>query len=196
MSKIQSESNSQLYKVNAITQNSCDQYVKDTIWKQFTTFLEQVKNAQSLWPICQRYNLKAIHNEPTLSSTTITVVTNMSKIQSESNSQLKWVMKLQPKVVTNMSKIQSESNSQLFFNFFVYLLSCDQYVKDTIWKQFTTVDRRQLKVKPLWPICQRYNLKAIHNSTIRNLLRLVVVTNMSKIQSESNSQLWCLRSSN
>jgi len=41
-------------------------------------------------------------------------------------------------VVTNMSKIQSESNSQQTHYSKKIKNSCDQYVKDTIWKQFTT----------------------------------------------------------
>ena len=44
--------------------------------------------------------------------------------------------------------------------------------------------------KSLWFLCQRYNLKAIHNSTrFANSVSAVVVS-MSKIQSESNSQQW------
>ena len=60
------------------------------------------------------------------------VVTNMSKIQSESNSQLGTITYLFKVVVTNMSKIQSESNSQLTRMDAPMLTSCDQYVKDTI----------------------------------------------------------------
>ena len=41
----------------------------------------------------------------------------------------------------------------------------------------------------LWLICQRYNLKAIHNSDRVNDFDAAAVVNMSKIQSESNSQL-------
>ena len=123
-----------------------------------------------LWPICQRYNLKAIHNAQSIDHTIDLVVTNMSKIQSESNSQL------------NRQRTKSP-------------LCCDQYVKDTIWKQFTTWWPSSRCMCMLWPICQRYNLKAIHNCRIAIVMRTQVVTNMSKIQSESNSQqifpIWC-----
>jgi len=74
------------------------------------------------------------------------------------------IMRIDRLVVTNMSKIQSESNSQLVFSYIRMLGGCDQYVKDTIWKQFTTNILKGLKHELLWPICQRYNLKAIHNS--------------------------------
>jgi len=145
MSKIQSESNSQL--TFALPKQPC-----------------------RLWPICQRYNLKAIHNFKHNGSITALVVTNMSKIQSESNSQ--------------RSGLSVRGASR-----------CDQYVKDTIWKQFTTWWPSSRCMCMLWPICQRYNLKAIHNCRIAIVMRTQVVTNMSKIQSESNSQqifpIWC-----
>ena len=188
MSKIQSESNSQLSPLEHIVKSSCDQYVKDTIWKQFTTGFVDIQLNNLLWPICQRYNLKAIHNPQAVYINLHLVVTNMSKIQSESNSQQ-----------LSMGKKG--------------LRGCDQYVKDTIWKQFTTNKSNQTRRKKLWPICQRYNLKAIHNwrwcwrnyvwlwpicqrynlKAIHNYAQIVVVaqavvTNMSKIQSESNSQ--------
>ena len=165
MSKIQSESNSQQDSLQGKGLRGCDQYVKDTIWKQFTTSHILTFLHIKLWPICQRYNLKAIHNAMFGLDPTTTVVTNMSKIQSESNSQQYkhkahrvgccdqyvkdtiWkqfttsVAKatLQHLVVTNMSKIQSESNSQPAMLKQHYYNGCDQYVKDTIWKQFTTL---------------------------------------------------------
>jgi len=60
-----------------------------------------------LWNLCQRYNLKAIHNWVSFDNELIGVVESMSKIQSESNSQQ-----------------LSERG--------VYNLSCGIYVKDTI----------------------------------------------------------------
>ena len=141
----------------------CDQYVKDTIWKQFTTITINVKGLPKLWPICQRYNLKAIHNGCLL-------------------------QELRHIVVTNMSKIQFESNSQLFGSCQNRNFGCDQYVKDTIWKQFTTCHLVSCLFTWLWPICQRYNLKAIHNPDRPTYSAFYVVTNMSKIQFESNSQ--------
>jgi len=165
MSKIQSESNSQLISKLWQKAKRCDQYVKDTIWKQFTTARAHTPERIVLWPICQRYNLKAIHNDLHI----------LSKYTA---------------VVTNMSKIQSESNSQQCFRYNSTICSCDQYVKDTIWKQFTTPTKSTSPRFRLWPICQRYNLKAIHNSPDGRANIRRVVTNMSKIQSESNSQLF------
>jgi hypothetical protein len=76
-----------------------------------------------LWSVCQRYNLKAIHNR--LAG-----------------------FPLPPFVVIGMSKIQSESNSQLILLQRCSPRCCDRYVKATIWtgakrssaepKQFTT----------------------------------------------------------
>ena len=163
MSKIQFESNSQHILHTKQFTFSCDQYVKDTIWKQFTTNADEIFYQKTLWPICHRYNLKAIHNLQQERIITVNVVTNMSKIQFESNSQLK-----------NLTNFLKEC--------------CDQYVKDTIWKQFTTVLDSRFYGEMLWPICQRYNLKAIHNHLLEVKTVSTVVTNMSKIQFESNSQ--------
>jgi len=163
MSKIQSESNSQLSHCDCNANASCDQYVKDTIWKQFTTNLSDMMQATQLWPICQRYNLKAIHNTPSLMNRQSLVVTNMSKIQSESNSQ-PGVLGIHQ--VPGLWPI------------------CQRYNLKAIHNKITS----EYYLNELWPICQRYNLKAIHNS-LKMWQRLAnVVTNMSKIQSESNSQ--------
>ena len=172
----------------------CDQYFKDTIWKQFTTWLRSPTMTMALWPIFQRYNLKAIHNFEFSGSSLLHAVTNISKIQSESNSQRKMETLSLWNAVTNISKIQSESNSQRRRPGGFQQHRCDQYFKDTIWKQFTTRSRMWPPMSKLWPIFQRYNLKAIHNAKkVYDMLNRAV-TNISKIQSESNSQrqgVWC-----
>ena len=166
MSKIQSESNSQQFKVHPTSFFCCDRYVKDTIWKQFTTGSEQLPVNYRLWSVCQRYNLKAIHNRIRAATSQLQVVIGMSKIQSESNSQR----------VAHTTEIA---------------LGCDRYVKDTIWKQFTTGSGYNHFFHRLWSVCQRYNLKAIHNYIQPPQSTAWVVIGMSKIQSESNSQQSC-----
>jgi len=116
-----------------------------------------------LWFLCQRYNLKAIHNRYEPHDCWNIVVVPMSKIQSESNSQQK--------------------NGQILGRH-----RCGSYVKDTIWKQFTTYLWIAFLPWLLWFLCQRYNLKAIHNPGSGNKSAKKVVVPMSKIQSESNSQ--------
>jgi len=118
---------------------SCVIYVKDTIWKQITTYSIFNFRSWRLCYLCQRYNLKANHN-------------------------LVFQIKFSAKVVLSMSKIQSESKSQPLQNTTQKGVSCVIYVKDTIWKQITTHMGHRL-----W------------NDT--------VVLSMSKIQSESKSQL-------
>ena len=115
-------------------------------------------------PIPQRYNLKAIHNFSNSTSCLSAGVTNTSKIQSESNSQHDW------------NRCHSRKR-------------CHQYLKDTIWKQFTTPSYLMVGSPLVSPIPQRYNLKAIHNRELEMLKWQFGVTNTSKIQSESNSQL-------
>ena len=117
ISKIQTESNSQLTINHCPNGIGCAQYIKDTNWKQFTTAAWEGNNEIMLCSIYQRYKLKAIHNFQGTVSGSSAVVLNISKIQTESNSQL-------PPVVAWT------------------VLSCAQYIKDTNWKQFTTISDR------------------------------------------------------
>ena len=137
-SKIQSESNSQLGEDEAQTISRCHQYLKDTIWKQFTTIFSSEFVMTAVSPIPQRYNLKAIHNTGKVIGTFAEVSPipqryNLKAIHNELNS-----VNLSDFGVTNTSKIQSESNSQLPGLFTNTISGCHQYLKDTIWKQFTT----------------------------------------------------------
>ena len=118
--------------------NSCYQFLKDTIWKQFTTGLTLALMPIWLLSVPQRYNLKAIHN---LFASRISI----------------------SRAVISSSKIQFESNSQLKRWFVFAQSSCYQFLKDTIWKQFTTGGTTDLITKELLSVPQRYNLKAIHN---------------------------------
>ncbi len=163
MSKIQNESYSQPFACNYVKCISCDQYVKDTKWKLFTTIYWFPCIIIRLWPICQRYKMKAIHN----------------MIEKGKYPEF---------AVTNMSKIQNESYSQLPITFPIVPPCCDQYVKDTKWKLFTTYLLQLLLLLLLWPICQRYKMKAIHNLYRELGCTVYAVTNMSKIQNESYSQ--------
>ena len=238
MSKIRFESNSQLVVCGHGAEHGCFQYVKDTLWKQFTTdgvrtfqfgllfpicqryALKAIHNMRPkrlafmwLFPICQRYALKAIHNgfkskrkivlvvsnmskirfesnsqQKRTTCTEILVVSNMSKIRFESNSQHQAARTVTVRVVSNMSKIRFESNSQHMKCRMTSQRSCFQYVKDTLWKQFTTARHTKKAMMSLFPICQRYALKAIHNRRQQSYSRASVVSNMSKIRFESNSQ--------
>ena len=116
-------------------------------------------------------------------------------------------------VFINTSKIHSESKSQLAWQCYLTYLRFYQYVKDTFWKQITTVsktghDRRcfyQYVKDTFWKqittvthsvlscgqflsIRQRYILKANHNCNLTLRYIKVVFINTSKIHSESKSQ--------
>ena len=188
MSKIRSESNSQLDPIFLYLSICCVQYVKDTIWKQFTTMLSDSWAEEWLCSVCQRYDLKAIHNRCLVPQCPMPAVFSMSKIRSESNSQREngvkeeWISCVQY-VKDTIWKQFTTKRELLDKN-----TSCVQYVKDTIWKQFTTGVAGRKKAALLCSVCQRYDLKAIHNS-IPPLRRSVgAVFSMSKIRSESNSQ--------
>jgi len=188
ISKIQTESNSQLSKCNLTSV-----FVVLNISKIQTESNSQPKGRQGsqarwLCSIFQRYKLKAIHNGDTAVLARQTVVLNISKIQTESNSQHTGGSLFFLLVVLNISKIQTESNSQHACSHTFILSCCAQYFKDTNWKQFTTVGDILPGAWRLCSIFQRYKLKAIHNVKLRTNFLKMVVLNISKIQTESNSQ--------
>ena len=117
LSKIQFKSNSQLRVTSPNNANSCAQSIKDTIQKQFTTRDGVTPSPLMLCSVYQRYNSKAIHND-----------------------KVYWF--IQNKAVLSLSKIQFKSNSQLRGEYNEEETSCAQSIKDTIQKQFTTMDRR------------------------------------------------------
>ncbi len=88
-----------------------------------------------------------------------------------------------------MSKIQIESNSQLKSNHIKLYNSCIYHVKDTNRKQFTTLPAKESNYRALYLSCQRYKSKAIHNLNCFLYWEDNAVFIMSKIQIESNSQL-------
>ena len=114
-SKIQFKSNSQHLQWITKKSTSCVQYLKDTIQKQFTTRFQGWEIQLRLCSIPQRYNSKAIHNYDSKIKTLTEVVFNTSKIQFKSNSQHKELVEK-------------------------FAACCVQYLKDTIQKQFTTVE--------------------------------------------------------
>jgi len=118
-----------------------------------------------LCSIFQRYKSKAIHNKHQCHLRTISAVFNLSKIQIESNSQL------------------------LAFALGA-VMCCVQSFKDTNRKQFTTIDKYYCFMFQLCSIFQRYKSKAIHNPHFSIMAKQYAVFNLSKIQIESNSQLF------
>jgi len=141
ISKIQIESNSQLYLLCGVVHIRCVQYFKDTNRKQFTTNSNCSISSFKLCSIFQRYKSKAIHNE----------------MREQRGMAF---------VVFNISKIQIESNSQRDFVPYTGATSCVQYFKDTNRKQFTTQLLMLHLIQPLCSIFQRYKSKAIHNATV------------------------------
>ena len=112
----------------------------------------------------------------------------MSKIHFESNSQRHWQTRILRFIEYDMSKIHFESNSQLWVVLRILTVHWIRYVKDTFWKQFTTLSAPFLDQPLLNTICQRYILKAIHNvGSLGHILRSIEY-DMSKIHFESNSQ--------
>ena len=116
----------------------CFQYVKDTLWKQITTVRPSGTWRGLMFSICQRYALKANHNNLAVVAIETGDVFNMSKIRFESKSQRYEVREDGYLDVFNMSKIRFESKSQLMWRLVTRDPRCFQYVKDTLWKQITT----------------------------------------------------------
>ena len=88
----------------------------------------------------------------------------------------------------NLSKIQIESNSQLKCTLIDNVANCVQSFKDTNRKQFTTTKDGYNYRTLLCSIFQRYKSKAIHNIAHAAPIEAATVFNLSKIQIESNSQ--------
>ena len=156
MSKIQSESNSQLQSCIYRVARVVVYYVKDTIWKQFTTKVDSAEITLSCGFLCQRYNLKAIHNHSLTSTRDGTVVVSYVKdtIWKQFTTGC-WWLAWWCALWFPMSKIQSESNSQLY------------NIKDSI---YTCCGF----------LCQRYNLKAIHNHVVEMQCTVLVVVSYVK----------------
>ena len=93
----------------------CLQYAKDTLLKQFTTYKKVLQVCGLMSSICQRYAFEAIHNFSWARFVASADVFNMPKIRFWSNSQL---------LPLNKSKMER----------------CLQYAKDTLLKQFTTLN--------------------------------------------------------
>ena len=113
MSKIQNERKSQQEQRHLINTLCCVQHVKDTKWKEITTYVTVKIVGLRLCSTCQRYKMKGNHNR------------NVSN-------------KTNRIVVFNMSKIQNERKSQLLSHLKVNRICCVQHVKDTKWKEITT----------------------------------------------------------
>jgi len=162
-SKIQIESNSQLFPLRRLDEISCVQYFKDTNREQFTTCWYWRQRVYGLCSILQRYKSRAIHN---------------------------WARyhKITQKAVFNTSKIQIESNSQPVSPHIDKQYRCVQYFKDTNREQFTTYICNFFLSPWLCSILQRYKSRAIHNPSSTLLGSNPAVFNTSKIQIESNSQ--------
>ncbi len=215
-SKIQFESNSQPSKLSTLSVSVVYQYVKDTIWKQFTTNSYYKVWLFSCLSIRQRYNLKAIHNYSSRYIIRIIVVYQYVKdtIWKQFTTYLGFIT-TNNKLFINTSKIQFESNSQLYCLITQTNISClsirqrynlkaihnRYWYSDSIALLFINTSKIQFEsnsqLQQLHLFCQigclsirqRYNLKAIHNNRYYYNLALVLFINTSKIQFESNSQL-------
>ena len=184
------KANHNTYKIHLFYNFGVYQCVKDTIWKQITTtksillivgavfisvskiqfesksqlYFDFVKFLPGCLSVCQRYNLKANHN----------ILLKMSRFvigvyQCVKDTIWKQITTLiqtnnaQHVVFISVSKIQFESKSQLIHCNSVWTCGVYQCVKDTIWKQITTV-------------------------TSHSRLKRLVFISVSKIQFESKSQ--------
>ena len=63
----------------------------------------------------------------------------------------------------NKSKIQNERKSQPYDITAGYDLDCVQQVKDTKWKEITTIDPPYVGAHQLCSTSQRYKMKGNHN---------------------------------
>ena len=140
---------------------------------------------------------------------------SMSKIQFESKSQQKVISVLNRRWCLSVcQRYNLKANHNSWKQIQLRVLGVYQYVKDTIWKQITTIpisfpemnkvfismskiqfeSKSQhfsmigLLVTRCLSVCQRYNLKANHNNGAPCPGSREVFISMSKIQFESKSQ--------
>ena len=141
------------------------QYVKDTIWKQITT---------------TKY----------LNCSSVKLFFNTSKIQFESKSQpfLKNQLKAH-RCFSIRQRYNLKANHNRIYGGYAILNVVFQYVKDTIWKQITTRDKRSPQNEVLF-----FNTSKIQFESKSQPLYLIIILNLklffntSKIQFESKSQ--------
>ena len=107
------ESNSQHLSWSKVLTSCCYQSQNYKIWKQFTTFFVHLSKEALLLSIAKLQNLKAIHNNCILYSSTSLVVINRKTTKFESNSQPR-------------------------YRYDIKTTSCYQSQNYKIWKQFTT----------------------------------------------------------
>ncbi len=100
-----------------------------------------------------------------------------------------WYYNFQISIVFNKSKIQNERKSQPFSTSPLSKKNCVQQVKDTKWKEITTVLKKTITKQQLCSTSQRYKMKGNHNTFRFNELHCTIVFNKSKIQNERKSQL-------
>ena len=115
------------------------QCVKDTIWKQITTrFL--------------------------MSWRFVLVFISVSKIQFESKSQLEAALaQIAAWCLSVCQRYNLKANHNTYLLAWIPVIGVYQCVKDTIWKQITTIISMQKWKTWCLSVCQRYNLKANHN---------------------------------
>ena len=119
------------------------QCVKDTIWKQITTLQTRVLSLAR-------------------------VFISVSKIQFESKSQLAISLNLcGARCLSVCQRYNLKANHNLKHLLNGLSKGVYQCVKDTIWKQITTSSPYSCIVFWCLSVCQRYNLKANHNNSLK-----------------------------
>ena len=119
--------------------------------------------SSALLSITKLQNLKAIHNGT-------------------------WVGTYDIIVVINHKSTKFESNSQLRRYILCMIIGCYQSQNYKIWKQFTTLYKKKLKIFQLLSITKLQNLKAIHNAPNGRICKPTDVINHKTTKFESNSQ--------
>jgi len=132
------ESNSQLKPYRCFDGYGCLRCQRYNFWKQFTTHGLYLFNFWWLFTMSKIQFLKAIHNLVNING-------------------MCWV------VVYDVKDTIFESNSQQVAVWSLHNLCCLRCQRYNFWKQFTTLNERNISVHALFTMSKIQFLKAIHN---------------------------------
>ena len=153
-------------------------------WELFTTQDWLRGDGDKLCEICQRYNLESYSQRWDVHVIYVCVVWDMSKIQSwELFTTYTWCNLGLLTLCEICQRYNLESYSQRINGHIIYTIVVWDMSKIQSWELFTTYCSQHTLAGSLCEICQRYNLESYSQQTGWTMLIIIVVWDMSKIQS-------------
>ena len=111
----------------------------------------------------QRYKMKGNHNWSCYTLTKSLLCSTYQRYKMKGNHNVVLSICFLIFVVFNISKIQNERKSQLSIVPIGIFSCCVQHIKDTKWKEITTIHTKRNRRRKLCSTYQRYKMKGNHN---------------------------------